>query len=77
MIRRRQKPPANFLSIPSCPAKAIQYAAAFEGYEKFHGVLDHPPSRMMTAADWGRVQRITNATAKILAFTEAYVHAPS
>ena len=35
---------------PSYPAKAgIQYAAAYRFHHNGSGILDHPPSRMMTA----------------------------
>jgi hypothetical protein len=49
------------------------YAAAFEGNNTCHGVLDHPLSRMMTAV----ARRITNQVAKILAFMVVYIHDPS
>jgi hypothetical protein len=46
--------PADFFVASSCPAKAgIQYAVTFQINRLCRGILDHPPSRMMTVAACG------------------------
>jgi hypothetical protein len=34
--------------------RAIQYAAAYRSIAEAFGILDHPPSRVMTAHHWRR-----------------------
>jgi hypothetical protein len=75
MIRRGQRFRRIFMarSRHAPRRRGIQYAAAFEGNNNCHGVLDHPLSRMIQL--W--VQRITNKIVKILAFMVVRFQHPS
>ena len=49
MRQSRRRPRVRGMTTAVIPAKAgIQYAAAFRFYRNCSGILDHPPSRVMT-----------------------------